>query len=109
MDFRQRLCHVRLAANAGWIGRRADDHKVVVEDSTPLAAMAIFDKYLLSVRCVGEQDVSVTPAPHGQGLSCPDSHNFDVNAGLLLEQWYEYVKQAAVPRASGGGERNRRA
>ena len=95
---------VRHSFDAGGIGRRADDHEIVIRDQLARCDMPGRQQFAFRVGRVHQQRVGVALLAHPQRRARADRDHLHVEASLLLEDRHQLVQQATVVQARGRGQ-----
>src|SRR5262249_19685236 len=100
----QRKGGVPCPLDAGGIVLRSDDNKIVVHHGIALHAMPFRNEFLLRLPGMHENHVGTAAARHVERGAGTQGDDFNVDAGLGLEQRQDVAEQARVLRRSGGGD-----
>ncbi|MCY1374098.1 hypothetical protein D9M69_614150 [compost metagenome] len=90
-----------LAAHAGRVGLRTDQHEVVVHDRLAREAEAFGDELLFGGLVVHEQGVGIAASRHVQRLPGAHGHHAHLGARRLGELRQQVLEQARLFRRGG--------
>src|SRR5262249_24563855 len=90
--------------DAGGIVLRSNDDKIVVHHGIALHAKPFRNEFLLCLPGMHENHVGIAAARGVERLAGTLGDDFNVDAGLGLEQRQDVAEQARVLRRSGGGD-----
>ena len=91
-------------AQAGRVGRRPDQHKVIVHHRPALYAMARAHKFFLGGRGMRQDKINIAVSGQTNRLAGADRDHIHLNVIFFLKRRIERAQQAGIFRARGGGQ-----
>src|SRR6516225_10798394 len=93
--------------DAGGVALGSDNDKIVVHNGIALHAKPFRNKFLLGLLRMHEYYVGIAAARYVEGLAGALGNDFNVDAGLLLEQGQDKTEQPGILRRSRRGNHDR--